>query len=85
MDKMRDLNLNDERNQEMIKLISDEDIETIEEELEFKIFKLTKRLKQKKITKSTAKLSKPVSQPAVQAKPVKGGPIAHPKKFFGLI
>ena len=68
---MRDLNLNDERNQEMIKLISDEDIETIEEELEFKIFKLTKRLKQKKITKLSANLPKSVSpKPANQAKPV---------------
>ena len=45
---MTDLNLKDEQNKQLIKLISDEDIEAIEEEVEFQIFKLVKKLKQKK-------------------------------------
>ena len=63
---MTDINLKDEQNQKMIKLICDEDIETIEEEVEFKIFKLAKSLKQKKITKSPAEQSKSAPQPVVQ-------------------
>ena len=60
---MTDINLKDEHNEQLIKLITDEDIEAIEEELEFKIFKLAKSLKQKKITKSQAKQPKPVPPP----------------------
>ena len=54
---MTKLNLKDEKNKQLIKLISDEDIETIEEELEFKIFKLAKSLNQNKITKPSVSSS----------------------------
>merc|ERR1712131_170011 len=50
---MTKLNLRDEQNQQLIKLISDEDIDTIGEEMEFRLFQLAKGLNQKKITKSS--------------------------------
>ena len=50
--KLVDLDLKVEQNEKLIKLISDEDIESIEEEIQFEVFKLAKKLKRKKITKS---------------------------------
>ena len=52
--KMADLDMKEEQNKQLIKLISEKDIESIEEEVEFKVFKLVKSLKRKKITKSSS-------------------------------
>ena len=51
---MADLDMKEEQNKQLIKLISEKDIESIEEEVEFKVFKLAKSLKRKKITKSSS-------------------------------
>ena len=58
---MTHLNLRDEQNKQLIKIVSNEDINSIEEEIEFKIFKLAKSLNQRKITKSTSS-PKPVQK-----------------------
>ena len=62
---MTDLNLKDEQNRQLINLISDEDIETIEEEVEFQIFKLVKKLKQMKTNEKSIVLSKTELKPDV--------------------
>ena len=66
---MADLDLKEEQNKQLIKLISDEDIEKVEEEIQFEVFKLAKKLKRKKITKSSnssLKRSSTGSQKATQ-------------------
>ena len=51
MIEMTGLDLKDDACKRLIKLISDEDIEEIEDDIEFEVFKLVKSLKQEKIIK----------------------------------
>jgi len=79
--KMADLNLKDEQSKKLIKLISDEDIDSIEEEIEFKVFRLAKSLKQKNITKtSLSSQTEPIS--AVPKIPANGSPGTPPPLPF---
>ena len=45
--EMADLDLKEELNKQLIKLVSDEDIENIDTEIEFEVFQLAKSLKRK--------------------------------------
>ena len=49
--EMTGLDLKDDACKRLIKLIPDEDIEEIEDDIEFEVFKLVKSLKQEKIIK----------------------------------
>ena len=56
--EMADLDLKEELNKQLVKLVSDEDIENIDTEIEFEVFQLAKKLKRKKVTKSSDKPAK---------------------------
>ena len=66
------LNLKDEQNKQLIKLVSDEEVESVEEEMEFKIFKLVKSLNQRKITNpiSSARQTSRLETQSTQCKTV---------------
>ena len=68
---MADLDLKVEQNKQLVKLISDEDIEKIEEEIQFEVFKLVKKLKRKQITKSSNSSLKRSSTGSQKATPGK--------------
>ena len=68
---MADLNLRDETNKQLIKLISNDHIETIEEEIEFKLFKLAKKMKQDGLTKAVGNQITQTTQLPTLAKDIK--------------
>ena len=75
--KLVDLDLKVEQNEKLIKLISDEDIESIEEEIQFEVFKLAKKLKRKKITKSNISSLKRSSKFEAQHELLRTSPSKH--------
>ena len=62
MIEMTDLDLKDSVYKQLIKLISDEDIEAIKIDIEFEVFKLVKTLKQEQIIKSCVSKGKEIFQ-----------------------
>ena len=74
---MVDLDLKVEQNEKLIKLISHEDIESIEEEIQFEVFKLAKKLKRKKITKSNISSLKRSSKFEAQQELLRTTPSKH--------
>ena len=74
---MVDLDLKVEQNEKLIKLISDEDIESIEEEIQFEVFKLAKKLKRKKIIKSNISSLKRSSKFEAQHELLRTSPSKH--------